>query len=195
MDELLNYLRSLSTGQILDTSEMERLLAGCWEEFRGGDAEGMAGYKLLGRMHNVDWSPPVLTFLIERHGGTVLGSSRAERHAWTLNVKTRTADCQSSGYAQLRPMQARLDITPIANEIAQLIIDRRDDERLKWNKDGSVRIQVGKILPAGSAVKQTLAGRRKRLSLAIEGTLRNSGWEKLRTNLYARRESFGVDKR
>lgn len=184
MKQLLEYLMSIQTGSISDTARLETLLAACWDEFAGSEAEGMAGYKLHDRMHDVHWDAPVLTFVIERHGGTVLGSTRAERHMWTLNMNTRTASCKNMGHRQVRPMQARLNIHPVAEEIVQLIIDHQEDERLKWNKDGSVRIQIGKILPEGSAVKQTLNGRRRRFRQTVDELLRNEGWQRAGLNVY-----------
>ena len=60
----------------------------------------MAGHKLIGRMENVEWHPPILTFLIERHGGTVLGSARAELQRWTVDLDRRTATCERVGHRQ-----------------------------------------------------------------------------------------------
>lgn len=185
MKQLLEYLMSIQAGSISDTAKLETLLATCWDEFAGSKAEGMADYKLHGRVDDVHWNPPVLTFVIERHGETVLGSTRAERHIWMLNVDTRTASCQSVGHRQVRPMQARLDIGPIAEEIVQLIIGYQKDERLRWNKDGSVRVQIGKVLPEGSAVKQTLNGRRRRFQQTVDELLSNAGWQKVRLHVYA----------
>ena len=83
-------------------------------------------------------------------------------------------------------MQARLDVLPLAEEIFQLIIKHQQDERLKWNKDGSVHVEIGKILPENSAVKHTLQGRRKRFRQALDELLRSEGWQKIGTNVYAR---------
>ncbi len=104
---------------------------------------------------------------------------------WTLNMETRTASCQNVGSKQVRPMQAALDIHSMAEEIVQLIIDHREDERLKWNKDVSVHIQIGIIQPEGSAVRQSLTGRRKRFRQAVDDVLGKAGWQKVRTNVYA----------
>jgi len=46
----------------------------------------MTADKLLGRMEEVLWSPPDLTFSIERHGAAALGSSRAELQEWMIDV-------------------------------------------------------------------------------------------------------------
>ncbi len=77
---LTAYLRGQQPGRLQDTSELERHLAGSWAAFEGNDAEGMAHWKLLGRMEGVEWSPPVLSFVIERHGRTCAGSTRADLH-------------------------------------------------------------------------------------------------------------------
>jgi hypothetical protein len=184
MKQLLEYLASIQEGPLADTNLLETLLAACWNDFAGSDAEGMSGYKLHGRMEETYWQPPFLTFIIERHGGAALGSTRAERHMWTLNVDKRTADCHYIGYRRVLPAKARFDAQPAAEEIFNLIMEHREDDRLKWNKDGSVRVQIGEILPEGSAFKQTLAGRRKRFREAVGKLLLDAGWQKVRQNVY-----------
>src|SRR5262249_18422811 len=52
---------------ISDKTRLEHYLAECWEELEANDSS-LAGYKLLGRMEDVSWTPPRLTFTIERHG-------------------------------------------------------------------------------------------------------------------------------
>ena len=162
MKQLLQYLSSIPAGPISDTAKLEPLLVDCWDEFAGSEAEAMTCFKLRGRMEDVEWNPPVLNFVIERHGGTVMGSTRADLQLWSLDVEAKTASWWHRGRRQVHPMAARLDVRPMAEEIARLVIDRQEDERLKWYEDGRVRVQIGKILPQGSAYKQTLEGRRRR---------------------------------
>jgi hypothetical protein len=140
--------------------------------------------KHLGRMEDVLWNPPLLTFTIERHDGTVLGSTRANLQEWTVDVEKRTATCVEARYRQLRPNQPRLDVAAIAEEIATLIVSRKEDDRLRWYEDGRVRVLIGKVLPEGSAVKQTLAGRRKRFRAAVKEQLAGEGWQESGNNIY-----------
>jgi hypothetical protein len=162
MDELTGYLKSLDPGPIEQTSHLERLLAGVWGDL-GGDEAGMIGRKLIGRMERVEWQPPRLTFSIERHGGTVLGSTRAEFQRWTVDLEKKSATCERVGHRQLSPMAKRLDVRPIADEIAEKIVNGQPDDRLRWLGDGSVRVQMGKSFSEGSGYKQTVQGRRRRL--------------------------------
>jgi hypothetical protein len=181
---LLNYLAALPPGPVADTA-VERLLAACWDEL-SGDAGGVKPYKLLGRTEDVTWTPPKLTFAIERHGGTVLGSSRAELQRRTVDVAQRTATHGRAGHRQLEPMQARLDVRPLAEEVAGVIVAGREDERLKWQEDGSVKVLVGKVLPKGSAARETLAARRKRFRLALTERLAEEGWVEAGMNVFRR---------
>lgn len=57
MEHLMAYLKQIPEGDVMDTAELEKLLAGCWDEF-GGDYGGMTPHKLLGRMEQVLWRPP-----------------------------------------------------------------------------------------------------------------------------------------
>jgi len=184
MEELRTYLQSILPGPVQDTEQMQVKLRNCWHEFSGGTAESMTADKLVGRMEDVMWDPPLIEFVIERHGGTVQGSSRAERHLWTVNLTTRAATCKRIGHRQLRPMAKKLDVRPVAEAIVQLILAGAPDERLKWNVAGDVRVQIGKILPAESAATQTVTARRKRLRTAIDELLEEAGWQKLRENVF-----------
>ena len=85
-------------------AQLESLLADCWDEFEGSREEGMASYKLLNRMKEVEWNPPLLTFIIERHGALVMGSTRAEKYEWALNMETKTADYAQVGHRQVHKM-------------------------------------------------------------------------------------------
>jgi hypothetical protein len=84
IDKLQSYLATIPPGTIADTAELEGLLATCWDDF-SGDHGGMEGRKLLGRMEDVAWNLPLLTFTIERHGGTALGSTRATLQEWVMS--------------------------------------------------------------------------------------------------------------
>ena len=185
MDDLFEHLELINAGPISDSSELGSLLSGCWEKFDGSNAESMKGDKLSGRMKNVRWEPPILTFDIDRHGGTVMGSSRAEVHGWEVDTHKQTAICGKINHRQCRPMAPRLNVVQLAEEIAGLIVERKNDEQLRWNDDGSVRVLIGKVLPEGSAVKATLAGRRKRFREAMKQYLEEKNWRMLRANEYA----------
>jgi hypothetical protein len=63
----MTYLKQTPEGEISDTAELEGLLAECWDEFIG-DYEGMEPQKFHGRLEDVLWRPPILEFVIERHG-------------------------------------------------------------------------------------------------------------------------------
>jgi hypothetical protein len=58
LDGLEAHLVPIQPGQIIDTSDLERLFAACWDQF-SGDYGGMEGDRLLGRMEDVTWEPPV----------------------------------------------------------------------------------------------------------------------------------------
>src|SRR5262245_57885057 len=92
MTDLSSFLATLPQGPITDTSTLARLLADAWHDFAGSNYAGMEGRKLLDRnIEYVAWTPPLLTFTVERHGATVLGSTRAKLQEWTLDLEMRTA--------------------------------------------------------------------------------------------------------
>jgi hypothetical protein len=188
LTKLRRVLERQPTGALTQgvREEVLALLAGCWDELEGGDAEAMAPWK-LDRAEGLTWEPPVLSFEIERHGGTVMGSSRAERQSWGVNLDEGRAGCCTIGHRQLRPMQPRLNVKPLVEEIGRLIVATHEDERLMWREDGSVRVFVGKIIPDNSAVKQTRVGRRRRFREALHEWLTAKGWQEVGLYVYRKR--------
>jgi len=125
------------------------------------------------------WNPPILEFEIERHGGTVQGSSRAERHGWSVDVQTRTATCEGIGFAQLRPQQPSFKVKVITEDLIRRIVSQTTDERLEWDSDGSVKIIISKIDELNTQIQQTRTGRRKRFREVLDIGLAAAGWEKI----------------
>ena len=168
------FLSSISPGLIErheDKVRLIELLRFCWEVIDGNEAEGMAAYKLE-RMKQPEWESPFLLFLIERHGPIVLGSTRADVHQWKVNVLDGGADCNPEyGQVQVHPPQPALNVDSLADEVVRLVLERKDDPRLKWSPDRSrITLRIGKVIPKESGVKQTVGGRRRRLGNAIHPT-------------------------
>ena len=183
MKKLKRFLYSISPGNITDDDleAVRSILKECWYEFQGSTDTKMEAGK-LGRMEEVKWSSPVLKFNVERHGGAARGSSSAEIQGWVVDLDQGIADQQIVKKRLIGPRQTRLDVGPIANELAMLVTAGERDPRLKWANDGrKVRVLVSEILPSTSAVKQTLAGRRKRLREALKKRLEPDGWNEVAT--------------
>lgn len=176
--QLRQYLNSIPSGAAPDVGEVERLLVRAWDAFHfEGDETGMAGHKLRGRMEDVRWNPPFLSFSIERHGATVLGSTRAELHDWRINVEqVRAAVVVRQSFRQVSRPRPPLYVEGMVDEVASLIVAGKHDQRLRWREDGSVQVLIGKLLPKHSAVRETLAGRRKRFARALRERLAACGW-------------------
>ena len=179
--KLRRRLESLPAGEVEDSDAVMDLLRSCWECFTNSNDTNMAAEK-VDRARELRWEPPKLTFIIERHGGTVLGASGAELYAWALNLETVEANCETSGHRQVHPMDKRLDVKPLASEIAELIVNHKSDRRLKWSPDGKVQVLIGEVIPETN--KQTTAGRRSRFRNELEELLVDKGWETIRPNFY-----------
>jgi hypothetical protein len=170
------FMRGVPPGEVRDPRELAEQLAACWDGLSGGAEESMSGRKLIARMEDVTWAPPILSFSIERHGGTVLGSTRAEVQQWSVNVDEATAAFESVGHRQLTKMSPPVRALPIAQEIAELILGGQDDPRLKWTEDRQrVRVYLSRALPP-SLYKQTAQGRSSRLRKSITECLKDTGW-------------------
>lgn len=190
MTDPIRVLREVLAAPTPPAGEIEAHLALVWDALAGDDG-GMLGRKLHGRMEAVVWNPPVWTFRIERHGATVLGSSRAEVQEWTVDLEQRTKSVVVVGRRQLQSPQPRMNVMPVAEELASAILGGRQDPRLKWDGAGRVRLLMNTVLPTGSAVKETLAGRRKRMREAVAALLGPIGWQAVGSNWYTQTENAG----
>jgi hypothetical protein len=187
IEELRKFLNSCPAGQIVVQSKLIDLLESGWNQLEGNEKQGMTAEK-VDRIEKVEWDPPLLTFVIERHGATVQGSSRAELHTWTVDLERGTASCDPrSGFRQLIPNDAPLKVEPIVEEIERLILNGQDDVRLFWSPDRSkVRVLVSEFISGKS--EQTRQGRRKRFREALDKKLERSGWIRVprKRDVYAR---------
>ena len=138
MVDLMNALRAFldaqGSGSLGDREGLIARLGPVWPDLAGSDDEAMEPHK-LGRLDIPVWCPPVLTFLIERHGGLVLGSTRADKQTWTVNLDARTAIPVTHGYRQILPMAPRLYVGPLAAAVVRLVVDGDDHADLKWSAD------------------------------------------------------------
>lgn len=177
MESLRALLATLSPGPVPSSVPLDSVLASCWSELAGGDSHGMTADKLLGRMEDAIWDPPAVRFWLARHGAIVAGgSTRADKQHWTIDVDLRRATVEEHGFVQVHPSQPPLNLSPIVSELTALILSDTPDPRLQWDGPQRVRVLIGRILPEHSAVRRTLAGRRKRLITELQARLAPSGW-------------------
>ena len=176
--QLETILVGLNTGLLndIDTSRVEGFLAEHWNQLVKVVDGGMQGFKVVGRTEKMEWQPPVLSFKIERHGGTAQGSSRAELQHWQLDTADCVATFNGDSYRQKRPKNPILDIESIAREIAQLILEPREDDKLQWISSSKVKILWASILGGQYVPRATLEGRRKRLRKAVLRLIEPQGW-------------------
>lgn len=164
MNALIEFLTNLAPGPISDTSGLQEVLFNCWESIEGSGAGGMKAYKLSSRIEKPKWEPPLLTFEIERHGGTVLGSSRADIQRWTINTSLMEADVSESGYRQLTPNSPAWTVKQAeaaAEGVANAVRNRQGHDWITHLKNGGLKINIALIVPSNAAT-QTITGRRKK---------------------------------
>ncbi len=188
MNTVREHLMAVPPGAVLDTNGLDRLLADCWSDLEGSSEGGMEASKLQGRMESIDWQPPLLTFVIERHGGTVCGSTRAELQHWEVDVERMTATIVKTGQRQIAPMARPVSVTPLAQEIAGAIIQGQSDQRLRWLGNDDVHVVTSRVFPTTSGCKRTVEGRHKRLAAQVEEILANHGWKSMGRNRFERSE-------
>ena len=190
--DLRDFLLKLSAGLVNDVRTVEGLLIDSWDELDGHDSGGMQASKLLNRTENMLWKLPVLEFEIERHGAIFQGSVYGSVQKWRVDVQKATADCAVNEKARVLVKRDQpLKVEPIAEEIETLILEGKNDKRLRWLSPTCVRLEIGKIIPATKP--QTTLARRKRFQNALEENLNTSGWQKVpgKLNTFEQIKSIG----
>jgi hypothetical protein len=89
IDALREHLGSLPSGEV-EKDRLLEFLVPAWPAIDGGSDHAMAAHKLM-RIEHPSWRAPILEFDMERHGGTVLGSTRADLEHWAVDVEAGTA--------------------------------------------------------------------------------------------------------
>lgn len=176
IDQLYSHLYQCIPGEIEGDCRKITidLLSACWTDLQGSSEESTWPEKLW-RAEVITWNPPKLTFMLERHGATVNQSSRAALHYWEVDILNRTAKIAKRGQRQLTPMSPRLNTQALAEEIANLILENKQNDLLSWITDSShVVINIGKVIPMSN--EQTTASRRKRFRTQLESIMSAHGW-------------------
>ena len=153
------------------------LLAQCWNELTGSHETAMEAFKLE-RAEELSWDPPILSFTIERHGGTVQGSSRAELHRWSINLQEATGSCEQGGYRQLTPPARRLDVRSIVEQTCEAVQlgPASTSDVIEWKSADEISIRHGALIP-DNGPKQTVAGRRRRFQRELQDRMESIGWK------------------
>jgi hypothetical protein len=187
--ELKAILNKLPQGSIpvRMRNQVLELVETVWDKFEGSGQTKMDVWK-IGRddgTEDLTWDPPDLSFTIDRHGGTVMGSTRAERQTWTLNLETITATPHVSGYRQLQPNSPKLDVTPFVKAICEAAkrgpaspSDLIDGGLVEWRGNDEIRVRHADLIP-NVGPKDTISGRRKRLREKLKSEMTAIGWEQV----------------
>jgi hypothetical protein len=175
VERLRAFVAGLAPGPVADPALID-LIAACWHELAGSREEGTTAGK-LGRMETLRWEPPHLRFVLERHGGTVLGSTRASLHHWAVDVAQGTARIENMSRRQLEAMASRFDARGLADRIAEAVLVKKDLPELEWGKNrASFRLNPEAIPDLWQGFNKTLTGRRRRFRAELEARLGAHGW-------------------
>ncbi len=187
MRAVATLLRNMPAGLIpaAKAAEILKVLEECWDDFEGSADTKMQFWKIVrdGVPEDFAWKPPILSFTIERHGSLVLGSSRAEKQRWSLNIAEGTARHDVTGFRQMEPRALALDVKAIATKVCEEVqkgpainSELTTQGILIWKGDDEIIIKHGKLIP-NDGFKQTISGRRRRFRADLKNKMALIGWE------------------
>lgn len=183
---LRNYLNGLPAGDISNSEIVEKLLADEWQSISGSSDQSTFSSKLVGRCESLCWSPPLLTFIIERHAATVNGSSRAALHHWEVDLAKWSARIVKEAKRQLYARAKPLCVDGLVKKVSRAILRGSKSKLIQCYPDGRVKVLIGSIIPQ-QGFKQTVAGRRQRFRDLLDGIMVRSGWQIISPNIYKRK--------
>jgi hypothetical protein len=186
IQKLNSLLSGVPAGEIPASikDELLKLVGAGWQELSGSDDTSMDAWKILRGEgpEKITWNPPCLSFVIDRHGGTALGSTRAERQQWTLNLESLTADPLQIGFRQLRRNAPKLDVKALADDVCKAVQEGPTSTAqlvskaiVVWKNNHELTVFHGKII--SGAYQRTISGRRKRFRAELETQMKLIGWE------------------
>ncbi|GAB1482883.1 hypothetical protein MASR2M78_16990 [Treponema sp.] len=169
-------LSTVPDGSIIENREtILTLLTKAWNSIQGTEQTSLFAEKLW-RIEELEKKEGKLYFQIERHGGTVNGSSRASLYSWEIDLASGKAIITKETFRQLSKAEKRLDVRPIAQELANSIISKQDNPYLHWNSEKtSCKILISEVIPATNM--QTTMARRRRLRSEINSLINSAQLE------------------
>ena len=156
--KLQEILSSVPHGKVDPKSELGgqvlNELGKVWDELQGSKNASTTGEKVAARSEDVTWDGTILSFVLERHGGTVNGSVYAELHRWIVDPLLLTARMMGSGKRQLKPKQKAIgkeDLLRIAESTFQDIKNEVPQDFYLLTKDRKkVQIYLNRLLPSAA---------------------------------------------
>jgi len=163
-------LAPLPAGPCRPDSQPMALLLRAWTHLHGGCAGEMTRDQLVGRIASADWSPPVLSFTVER---APRGAGASVAQVWQVDVQDGTAWIAGAGRVALPPKVAAAEL---AVKLARGIVAGEDAPSVIRKTAGSIAIRPGDVpgLDIGSA--ETLPGRHHRFRGVLEHALESAGF-------------------
>lgn len=185
VEKLYRHCTDLPPGPVADEIAFRRILADAWNDLVRDDG-GMEPYKLLRPLEAVSWTPPVLSFVIERHGSLAVGGTRDDLQHWHVDVEAGTATLGKVGWRQNKPQRDDFPVKATAEEIADAIRNGQKHDRIQWDGPNKVKLMTTKLFPEGSGYRRTVERQRKRFRSYVATALTADGWKRLDNDLFER---------
>jgi len=141
-----------------------------------GDDNSTYLHKLTSReLENLREVDGCICFSLERHGGTVRGSTNAEVHHWVVDPIARTRWIERTTRRRLAPPASRMNTDEVVSRMLVAIRDRTQGVIVVM-ADSRLRLEIDQFVPS-EGPRQTVTQRRKRVRTALNDELSKIGLE------------------
>jgi hypothetical protein len=185
--ELLEYLDKIPPGEVPQGHGEDflcEMISETWAELGITEVDGLPlpAEKIDNTVHKfskVEWTPPVISFELERHGAIVGGGSiDAEIYRISLDLKTDAPSRSRPSKRRVKKARPPMDLKKKAEEVVQAVLEEGDHPGIQ-EKGDLVMIKIGKFIPGGGVAKETLSSRRKKVRGHADEALAELGYEKI----------------
>jgi len=188
IEALRVYLTVIPAGAIKDTDELASLLGSCWDDLSGDKPTDITAFKVSSRLEQAHWQPPLITFIVERHGAIVAGGSkRAECQGWVVDIEAASVRRDLINRSRLVvPQDKPLDVKPLVAEVVNAILNNQPHKAVVRKSDALFKVEVAEIIP--STVAATTSKRRKRFWEALDESMLKHGWQRQGRFVYGKQK-------
>jgi len=170
---LREALGTLPPGQYSPAAPVISCLVGAWPELYGSAAGDMDREKLVDRVTDVGWDPPVLSFGVRRERGHGRGEFL---QGWQVDVQDGTAWMPRD---RPRALPTKRDAAELARELVRDLSAGRGSCAVVRKSSGGVAIRPGEVAGLEVGFAETLPGRHHRFRAALERAMADAGFVKV----------------
>jgi hypothetical protein len=181
LSRLQQALAAAQPGPCQHGEAVAAALVRAWNHLHGSYAGEMCREKLVGAVVDLRWSPPVLSFGVQR--GHIDGHDEEHVQAWQVDVQDGVAWIATERRLTLPP---KTDAAALAVALVEQLVTGGGSPAVVSKPGGRVSIRPGEVPGLDIGFAETLAGRHRRFRGALDQAMAAAGFTRVGAYRYRR---------